>query len=133
MGIVSLVHFRCFLITKMLSLDDNVGCRHRGQTHGNHTMSLNCGHHQPAMAAREGGLAPVSSLNSLSSKVSGVRQIIQGCETKGTGGTLCILKAFKLLSQQQSLELALRVCFAISICLCLDMLLHLFNSLTPHQ
>ena len=43
--------FQMFLSIKILSLDDNVGCRHRGQTHGNHTMSLNCGHHQPAMAA----------------------------------------------------------------------------------
>lgn len=66
-----------------------------GQTHRNHAMSLISGRHQPATAAREGDLAPASSLNSLSSlhktgnvKVSGARQATQSWQTRGTGGTL---------------------------------------------
>lgn len=64
-------------------------------------MPLNHGHYQLAMAAKEGDLAPVSSLNSLSLlqtwKLKGFRG--QAVRPKGLE-ELCTLKALKLPSQK---------------------------------
>lgn len=63
----SLVHSRCFIILKIQSLDDNVGCRHRGQTHRNQANTSQLWSSSASNGAREGDLVLISFLNSLSS------------------------------------------------------------------